>query len=212
MKERRVFVQIKGDKPCQGGVAGYVNAELGKKNRSAGFTLIELAMVILLLGLFAGLSMPLLLNFGQDDLDASARRLSGTVKYLYNEAALTGLEHRLVFNLADGSYEGLVLERDGELTLMTGPGRGGHLSGDVRFRDIYQPGTGTSSQGEVTMALLPGGWLEETVLHLVDGNGENRSLRLVPLTGMTEAYDGYWISQGARADQRSGLTIGITIR
>lgn len=201
MKERGVFFQAKKAEDARGSVAvatSYkpqpkADAGMRKKNRSgeAGFTLIELAMVVLLLGLFAGLSMPLLLNFGQNDLDASARRLSGTVKYLYNEAALTGLEHRLIFNLADGSYQGMVLERDGELIPLTGSGRGSQLSGDARFRDIYQPGVGTLSSGEVTTALLPGGWLEETILHLITPDGENRTLRLVPLTGLTEVYEGY---------------------
>ncbi|PNU19836.1 hypothetical protein C2E25_10410 [Geothermobacter hydrogeniphilus] len=169
------------------------DTELGEKNRSraAGFTLIELAIVVLLLGLFAGLSMPMLLNFGQDDLRASARRLSGTVKYLYNEAALTGLEHRLVFNLAEGSYYGQVVDRKDEIKELTGIGGRHSLAGDARFRDIYQPRRGTRNSGEVTTALLPGGWLEETVIHLAMPDGENLTLRLVPLTGTTEFFDGY---------------------
>jgi general secretion pathway protein H len=70
-----------------------------------GFTLIELAIVVVLLGLVAGLTLPLLGNWGQDDLPGSARRLAGTVRFLYNEAALTRNEHQLIFNLDDGSYQ-----------------------------------------------------------------------------------------------------------
>jgi len=38
------------------------------------------------------------------ELAAAARRLGGTTKSLFNEAALTGREHRLVYDLERGSY------------------------------------------------------------------------------------------------------------
>jgi len=92
-------------------------------NKQAGFTLIELGVVIILISLFTLISIPLFSHTGRGDVQASARRLSGTVKYLFNEAALTGLEHRLIYNLDRGSYRALTLEADGSLVDVGGVGK-----------------------------------------------------------------------------------------
>lgn len=164
---------------------------VGRLNRQTGFTLIELLLVVLLLGLMASLSLPLLSGFEPEQLKATARRLSGTVKYLYNEAAMTGREHRLTFTLQEGTYRAEMVNAAGELQPLPGVGAKKQLGRGVRFDTIYQPRRGEQSAGEVTTALLPGGWLEETIIHLQDDKGQKLTLRLVPLTGLTEIFDGY---------------------
>ncbi len=156
-----------------------------------GFTLIELVLVVLLLGLLASLSLPLIDGLGTDGLRTTARRLSGTVKYLYNEAAMTGREHRLTFNLSNGSYRATKRSITGELQPLQGIAAGYQLANGVHFVNIYQPQIGEQNHGEVTTALLPGGWLRETIIHLQDDEGRKMTLRLAPLTGLTEIYDGY---------------------
>jgi general secretion pathway protein H len=143
----------------------------GRSNSQRGFTLAELAVVVFIIALFAALTVPSLTGFGERDLSTAARRLAGTIKYLYNEAALERLPHRVVSEL-----EGTVA------------GRG--LPGDVRFKDIYVTGRGSFSNGTVTIEVFPVGWVEETVLHLIDGE-EELTLRIAPLTGTTEVYEGY---------------------
>lgn len=157
----------------------------------SGFTLIELTLVVLLLGLMASLSMPLISGFESNHLNSSARRLAGTVKYLYNEAAMTGMEHRLTFELEDNSYRAANINAAGELKALQGVGAKKKLSSGVQFVNIYQPQRGEQSEGEITTAFLPGGWLEETIIHLQDDKEHKMTLRLVPLTGLTEIYDGY---------------------
>lgn len=169
---------------------------IGRLNRTmvkgqAGFTLIELALVVLLLGLLASLSLPLLSGLEPDRLNATVRRLSGTVKYLYNEAAMTGTEHRLTFDLQGDTYSATKLSPAGELQPLQGIGAGYQLSDGVHFVDIYQPQLGGRNDGEVTTSLLPGGWLQETIIHLQDDDGRKMTLRLAPLTGLTEIYNGY---------------------
>jgi general secretion pathway protein H len=148
-------------------------------------------LVVLLLGLMTSLSLPLLSGFETDHLNATARRLSGTVKYLYNEAAMTGQEHRLIFSLKDGTYWAESVNSAGELLPLQGIGAKKKLSDGVRFTNIFQPQRGEQSEGEVITALLPGGWLEETIIHLQDDKEQKLTLRLVPLTGLTEIFDGY---------------------
>lgn len=163
----------------------------GRLNKQAGFTLIELALVVVILGMLASLSLPMLSGLEPDRLNATARRLSGTVKYLYNEAAMTGFEHRLIFDLDTGSYHAAQLSASGELQTATGLGRRYQLRDGVHIDSIYQPRLGKQVEDQVTTAILPGGWLEETIIHLRDDEDRKLTLRLVPMTGLTEIYDGY---------------------
>ena len=157
----------------------------------AGFTLVELVVVMVLISLFMVFSIPLFSNVGTSSLGTSARRLSGTIKYLFNESALSGLEYRLIYDLDRRSYSAQVLEANGELVAATDQGREASLKGDVLFKDLQLPGRGKFTAGQVTTRIHPSGWVEETIIHLDDGAGEMLTLRVIPLTGTTEIFDGY---------------------
>ena len=157
----------------------------------AGFTLVEIVVVMVLISLFMVFSVPLFSNIGTSSLGSSARRLSGTIKYLFNESALSGLEYRLIYDLDRGSYRAQILEADGALVDAPDQGRAAALKGAVRFKDVQVPGRGKFTAGQVTTRLHPSGWVEETIIHLDDGGGEMLTLRVMPLTGTTEIFDGY---------------------
>ena len=157
----------------------------------AGFTLVELVVVIVLISLFMVFSIPLFSNIGTSSLGTSARRLSGTIKYLFNESAMSGLEYRLVYDLDQGLYRAQILEANGEQVDAPDQGREAALKGDVRFMDLQLPGRGKFTMGQITTRIHPSGWVEETIIHLDDGAGEMLTLRVSPLTGTTEVFDGY---------------------
>ena len=161
----------------------------GNSNKQVGFTLIELAVVILLISLFSLISIPLFSHTGQGGLDVSARKLAGTVKYLFNEAALTGQEHRLIFNLDRGTYRGMIQEADGSLEEMTGTGKETSLRQNVRLSLLSLPGRGSFSAGEVTVRIHPSGWVEQTVVQL-STDDDTLTLRINPLTGSSEIFEG----------------------
>ncbi len=164
---------------------------LRKRSGRSGFTLVELSVVVVLLALFAVFTIPIISSTGTGKLGYSARQLSGTIKYLFNEAALTGQEHRLVYNLDRGSYRGRIVEADGEIVDLAGLGKETSLAGDVRFRDLQLPGRGTFTSGEVTVRIHPSGWLEETSVHFADGAEQQMTLHVMPLTGTSEIFEGY---------------------
>jgi len=176
------LTDMKGNMQLQGGLS---------KTDMAGFTLIEIVVVMVLISLFMVLSIPLFGNIGTGNLDTSARRLSGTIKYLFNEAALTGREYRLIYDLDQRSYSAQVLEENSELVEASGQGRKATLKGAVRFRDLQVPGRGKFTIGQVTIRIDPTGWIEETVIHLDDGKDNLLTLRVMPMTGSTEIYQGY---------------------
>jgi len=157
----------------------------------AGFTLVELVVVMVLISLFMVFSIPLFSNIGTSSLGTSARRLSGTIKYLFNESAMSGLEYRLVYDLDQGLYRAQILEANGEQVDAPDQGRQAALKGDVRFMDLQLPGRGKFTMGQITTRIHPSGWVEETIIHLDDGAGEMLTLRVSPLTGTTEVFDGY---------------------
>ena len=162
-----------------------------KTSGQAGFTLIELGVVMVLMALFAMFTVPLFSSTGTSKLNYSARRLSGTIKYLFNESALTGREHRLIYNLDHNTYRARIVEADGEIIDLPGLGKEATLAGEVSFRDVQLPGRGTFTSGEVTIQIYPSGWLEETGVHLEDGSGNVLTLHVMPLTGTSEIFEGY---------------------
>ncbi len=162
----------------------------GNSTDQRGFTLIELAVVVLLIGLFSALVIPRLPWVGEDALKASARRLAGVIEYYYNEAVLKNHTYRVVFNLDEQSF-GVFQWENGTLIPVDGAGRSQQLRGDARFRDVDLIGTGSSSQGEVISEIFPNGWIDPTVIHLARENGDQLTLRVNPLTGTTEVFDGY---------------------
>ena len=163
---------------------------VGNLNNQRGFTLIELGIVVVLIGLFTVISVPLLDSGGRDDVRAAARRLAGTVKYLFNEAALTGLEHRLIYNLDRDSYGAKVRESDGRLFDVESVGRNRRLRKGVHLSELALPGRGSFTSGEVTVRIDPSGWLEETLI-LLSGDGDYLlTVHVNPLTGAAEILEG----------------------
>lgn len=159
--------------------------------RQSGFTLVELMVVVALLSLFSLLTIPLFGSTGTNKLDYSARRLNGTIKYMFNEAALSGNEYRLIFNLDHGTYRATVVEDDGTVVDLAGIGQESKLADKVRFRELQLPGRGTFKSGEVTVRIHPTGWLEEVSVHLADESGKELTLHVLPLTGTAEFFEGY---------------------
>ena len=69
-----------------------------------GFTLIELVVVMLLLGLTTFMVMPAFQNLLEGRLTREANRLAGVIRLLRNEAVLEGLTFRVMLDMSAGSY------------------------------------------------------------------------------------------------------------
>src|SRR5258708_22661516 len=71
---------------------------------SPGFTLLELAIVIFIMGLMLSLTMPYLGGFRRAALRSQARRLAGRATFLFDEASGHNLVLRLIFDLDNNGY------------------------------------------------------------------------------------------------------------
>jgi hypothetical protein len=70
-----------------------------KQRRRAGFTTIEVLLVIALLGLIATSLLPNIGGVFRVGLKSSVRRFAAIVKYTYDQSILTGRIHRIVLDL-----------------------------------------------------------------------------------------------------------------
>jgi prepilin-type N-terminal cleavage/methylation domain-containing protein len=67
--------------------------------RDHGFTLLELALALMIMGILLTLAVPRLPRLGRTDLEASADRLASTMTYLADEASLRGRIYRLTLDM-----------------------------------------------------------------------------------------------------------------
>ncbi len=160
----------------------------GTSTEQAGFTLIELVVVVSLLALFSVISLPLLLDRGEGDSRRELRRLAGTVKQLYNEATLTRDEHLLSFDLERNSMVAFRLQRnDGQVEKR--PFRKEISLQSLDLKQIDIAGKGSFRTGQVEVKIFPLGWMEQTRISLVDGTGVVKEVVFSPLTGSTKIAD-----------------------
>jgi prepilin-type N-terminal cleavage/methylation domain-containing protein len=160
--------------------------------RSKGYTLIELAVVVALLGVMIALVAPQLGELGEANLKRSARHLTGMIRFLHEESQAKKTEYRLRFDIQDGRYWAetfkILSESTGEFQKTTSVIAGeGSLFGQTTFRDIKAG----SHPEEPYILFTPDGWVEATIIHLRDGNDRDFSLIVKPLTGNTELREGY---------------------
>ncbi len=162
----------------------------GNWTRQRGFTLIELALVLLLISLFALLTLPVFSGTSRHNVQRSARKVSGTIKYLFNEAVLTGREHQVLYDLDHSFFLAHRLDGDGNLLEMGRWSTETYLADQVRFSALQLPGRGRFTAGQVTVRIHPSGWMEETIIELSDAKEYTLTLHVNPLTGSTEIFKG----------------------
>src|SRR3990172_3164096 len=69
-----------------------------------GFTLIELVVVIFLVGIFLLVAVPKFEDITEVNIKSASRRLSGTIRYLYSEAAFKKKVYKLAFDIDRNEY------------------------------------------------------------------------------------------------------------
>ena len=161
---------------------------------SPGFTLLELAVVIFIMGLMLTLAMPYLGGFRSAALHSQARRMAGRATYLYDEATGHKVVLRLVFDLDNNGYAVFALDPYAINPVfspdISGGGRPIMLPPAVRIRDVTVEGIGTVTRGTVACYFYPEGYVDATVVHLVDEAGHVMTLAFSPLTGAVAITNG----------------------
>lgn len=160
----------------------------------AGFTLLEISLVVLILGVMLTLLVPRLRDPGRAELDSQARRLMLIFRLLRSEAVLNGFAYRLNYDLDQQRYWATP-DDGGDLAdfakEMGSLARGTQLPAPVGIADVVLPTlVGKVAQGQIYTVFYPDGSVDPTVIHL--GNGrEAYTLWLNPMNGRLNADRGY---------------------
>ncbi len=170
--------------------------------RAGGFTLLELAIVMFIMGLMLAIVFPYLGGYRNALLKSESRRLAGRATYLYDLAAAQKVVYQLVFDIDANGYwvarldpyavQPSAAQSNGMQTAAlgptfvpdNGPGKAPIMLGAaVRIRDVSVEGVGTLTRGHIACQFYPEGYVDATVVHLVDASGGVMTLEFIPLTG-----------------------------
>jgi type II secretion system protein H len=149
-------------------------------SRKRGFTLIELIIVIFIISLTTALIMPNLWPSGQRSLKSEAKRISNTLRYIYDEAAGKKESYILKIDLDTDSwgFESKIESRTFK------------MRNNVTFRDIVIPSLGEVSRGEVILKFSPMGPQEPITIHLKKDDKEY-TINFNHISGRATIHEGY---------------------
>ncbi len=162
------------------------------RQRQAGFTLIELCVVVFILGLAASLVLPRVLGgaFEGARLRACAARIASAADWARSRAASTRRMHALYLDRQTGKYWVALA------TSPTGPGTGrttrpdcqGRLPDGVGFLEVQVSGESTSPDETASIRFSPEGWADPAAVHLIGRKGDTASLAVSSLCGRIETF------------------------
>jgi len=159
--------------------------------KKEGFTLIELTIIIVILGVMLSLIIPRLGELGEANLKRSARHLTGMIRFLRDESQAQKNTYRLRFDVQSGRYWAEVETKNDQtsefIRVQSAMGSEGSLSGQTTFRDVQA----ASHPDDPYIEFTPDGWVENAAIHLRNGDEKDFTLLVNPLRGSTELREGY---------------------
>ncbi len=166
-----------------------------KKDRGRGFTLMEIIVVVALIGLALGFSIPRFRNaFSPDDARLLSQWIMIKVRVLKSRAVEHQRPYSLHVNMDNGRLrvtgesdmeEGEVDEAASETGEETITPEG------ARILDVEFPAAGKTTSGEARIRFYPTGWSDRAFIHLEDEAGRERSFLIETFLPKVKVYDGY---------------------
>lgn len=157
----------------------------------AGFTLIEIAVVMAIISMVMLLVIPRLPSSDQENLKISARTLASTLRYMQERAATSRTAYFLVFAPGTENVQIREIGGDGNAQepsdplLQKSPVKEGISVADVRI-----PRLGKISDGDVRVDVGMGGIRDFVTIHLQSAGGKFWTVMAFPAGGKVKAYEG----------------------
>ncbi len=168
---------------------GTIGSKLSLMPCKAGYTLVEIAVVMLIIGMVMLLVLPRLPSSDQENLKISARTLASTMRYMQERVAPTGAHYELA--VAPGTESLKVVEIGGDGTvkepsdplLQKSP-----LKEGVSVADLRIPSLGKLVDGQVRVAV----GADFVTIHLRSQDGKFWTvMAFPPRGGKVKTYEGY---------------------
>ena len=171
------------------------STEGGRQSSTPGFTLLELAIVIFIMALLFTLALPYTGGYRKARLKSEARRLAGRASYLFDEASAQKVFLRLVFDLDHQAYGVTRLDPYAMPTPSFGPdhtsaGAPVTMPPSIAIRDVTVGDLGTFTAGTVATQFYPEGYVDATLIHMIDLSGHVMTLVVNPVTGRVIVAEG----------------------
>ena len=157
-----------------------------------GFTLIEIAVVLVIIGMVLMLVMPRLPSSEQENLKVSARTLASTLRYMQDRAATGRTTYYLSMEPGTDIVKVLEAAADGsenepaDPLLQKRPVKEGIVVADVTI-----PRLGKVNDGKIRLDMGSGGLRDFVIIHLRSPEDKFWTVMAFPAGGKVKVFDGY---------------------
>jgi len=166
------------------------------RSRRDGFTLIELMIVMMIIGLVGAIAYPQYQVLSRANLRETSRKAAGTIRYLYARAILDKKAWRLALDMDDNRMWAERLEKNEEgagleyKKMKTRVLRRITIPDGVKIRDVRVLGRDERTDGIEYIYFNPYGGTERAVIHLMHENERwVFTLATKPASGRVAIFD-----------------------
>ena len=163
--------------------------------RQRGFTLVELAVVILLISITLVFALPRLPESPLIDPNgAAARWIILNVRNLKERAVREQTQFTLHVGI-DGNRFWITHEAMSEEDRQQAEEKGYRLPGGMRVEDVQYPDSSRLMSGQADIAFYKKGYSDRVMLHIADGD-DKMSFQIEPFLSRVKVYDQYVSFEG----------------
>lgn len=173
----------------------------GRARNARGFTLLELALVLAIIGLLATLVLPRLDVLSGAQLDSTSRKISHRIRFLREEAARRGVWIRMIVEPQNGivrAEEGIESIEGWSFVPGEGPWFQPFAIPDSLQLDLAGPGVRSTPQGYPAALFAADGFADPAAFRLSDDSGRIVSILVEPARTRPRIVDGAWSAGGLR--------------
>jgi general secretion pathway protein H len=158
----------------------------------AGFTLIEIAVVMVIISMVMMLVLPRLPSSDQENLKISARTLASTLRYMQERAATSRTGYYLTLAPGTDSVKIVEIGGDGSAKEPTDPLlQKSPVKGGITVADVRIPRLGKVTEGELRVDVGVAGVRDFVTIHLRSAEGQFWTVMAFPSGGKVKAFEGY---------------------